>query len=313
MAITGFSGPLVSYGLSSSGAAIESTVSNPSQSPSIFDQGIGILDPRVPYAYQPGRSNDSLTGADPGAYGWWGTSPICICNQVPSTLSTVSIAAAQVPVAGTKLTLVSATGGGITVGTSITSATTRLAVTGLLAIDVAMAPVRNGSSGGNLFWDPTKALARTLQILSVGDDHLATVTVAGYDVYSYPMTETITLTNASTATGKKAFKYITSITPAGTLSGANISVGQSDTIGLLMRCDLFQFLKIYSPDTTLISATTGFTAAVTTSPATAITGDVRGTFALQTASNNTRRLVIFLELPLANIGTAAGLVGVTQF
>ena len=54
--------------------------------------------------------------------------------------------------------------------------------------------------------------------------------------------------------------------------------------------------------------------AVTTNPATATTGDVRGTYALQgSASNGTRRLVMLNHPTVGNIGTAAGLAGVPQF
>src|SRR5260221_346660 len=229
-----------------------------------------------------------------------------------STLTTNGIAAAQVPVAGTAMTLVASTAAGITVGQSITRSDTGATVTGLRVIDGQSAAVAFGSSGGNNLWDPTKALARCLTFTSAGDDSAATALVRGYDIYWYPMTESVTLTNASAATSKKAFKYIASITPAGTLSGSNLSVGQSDTIGFPMRSDLQTYAQIYFPDTTLISATTGYTAAVTTDPATTTTGDVRGTYALQTASNNTRPLVVRLAIPLANLATAKGLVGVTQ-
>jgi hypothetical protein len=81
----------------------------------------------------------------------------------------------------------------------------------------------------------------------------------------------------------------------------------------MLRVDRFQYLKIFWPDTTLISASTGWLTAVTTDPATAITGDVRGTYALQVASNNAQRLIISARITTSNIGTTAGLVGVTQF
>ncbi len=271
--------------------------------------GLGILDSRWPYTYVPGNAQSN-------ARGWWGDDNIVILNQVPSTASTTTIAGAAAGVLG-KMALVSSSGGGITVGQSVTRADTGAVVTGLLAIDGAMGvvnltPAQNGPAG-NQMWDPTKALARTVQIQSSGDDHSATATVRGFDVYSYPVTETITLTNTSTATGKKAFKYILSITLAGTLSGSNVSAGQSDIIGLMLRSDLYQLSTFYWPDATLISSSTGFTAAVTTSPATATTGDVRGTYTLQTASNATRRLVIFNTLSVGNVGTTTGLTGVTQF
>lgn len=304
--ITAWDGPLIGFGAASSFDA------NSARSPSMWDQGCGIMDPRAPFCYQPGANTGSIQGQR-GAYGWWGVSRICLVDQVPSTLSLTNIAAAAVPVAGTAMTLVSTSGGGITVSTSITRADTGATVTGLLAIDTAMAPVQNAAAGGNLFWDPTKAIARNVRIDSAGDDSGATFTVAGYDVYGYPMTETITGVNTATASGAKAFKYIASVTPAGTLSGSNASVGTGDVIGFMMRADRFQYVQIYWPDTTLIASSTGFTAAVTTDPATATTGDVRGTYALQgSASNNARRLIILAMPQLANIGTATGLCGVTQ-
>lgn len=313
MSVSAWKGPIVAFGQGvPSGAGNQAADPSGSRSPSMFDQGVGIMDPRAPYAYTPGAAYGGAAIGERGSYGWWGVGNICIINQVPSTLTTTALAAAQAPVAGTPLTLVSATGAGITADVSITNAATGALVTGLLAIDGAMTPVQNGVSGGTLFWDPTKALARAVSIESAGDDTGATFTVAGYDVYGFPMSETITGVNAGTATGAKAFKYVASITPAGTLSGSNVSAGQSDVIGLMLRADLFQFLKIYWPDTTLISASTGFTAAVTTDPATALTGDVRGTYALQVASNNARRLVGFLSPALGNVGTAAGLCGVVQ-
>lgn len=306
MSITAFKGPLIGFGRA------KSHDSNGSRSPSLFDQGVGIMDPRSFYMYDPGQNADTLQG-ERGGYGWWGDGRICLVDQVPSTLSTTTIAAAAVPVAGTAMTLVTSSAGGITVGTSIVRADTGATVTGLLAIDTAMAPVQNGASGGNYFWDPTKALARNVRIASAGDDSGATFTVAGYDVYGFPMTETITGANAGTASGAKAFKYIASITPAGTLSGSNASAGQGDVIGFMLRTDRFPYIQIFWPDSTLISSSTGFTAAVTTDPATATTGDVRGTYALQgSASNNTRRLIIFATPQLANIGSVTGLVGVTQ-
>lgn len=311
MSVTGIAGPLVVFGQvpAPSGFPGAAQDNDAHWSPSMFSMGAGILDFRYPYTYVPGNSQAA-------ARGWEGFTNINIVDQVPSTLTTTAIAAAQVPVAGTRLTLVSSSGAGITVGTTVTRADTGVAVANCLAIDGVMTPInltptQNGGAGNQL-WNPQNAIARTVQIQSVGNDSAATAVVRGFDVYSYPVTETITLTNASTATGKKAFKYILSVTPAGTLSGSNISVGQSDVYGFMLRVDLYQFVTIYWPDTTIISSNTGFTAAVTTT-ATATTGDVRGTYALQVASNAVRRLVMFTSPRPTNMGTATGLTGVTQF
>jgi hypothetical protein len=51
---------------------------------------------------------------------------------------------------------------------------------------------------------------------------------------------------------------------------------------------------------------------VTTSPATTTTGDVRGTYAVQSATDKTKRLFFYQNPPVTNIGSVAGLFGVTQ-
>jgi hypothetical protein len=144
-----------------------------------------------------------------------------------------------------------------------------------------------------------------------GNDTGATFLVSGYDLYGYPMSELITGANAGVASGTKAFKYIASIVPAGTINSTTVSVGTGDVIGLPLRADYFGEIAINYPDGTVVTATTGFVAAVTTA-ATTTTGDTRGTYALQTASNNSRRLIIKAWPSVANISSSTGLFGVTQ-
>jgi hypothetical protein len=55
-----------------------------------------------------------------------------------------------------------------------------------------------------------------------------------------------------------------------------------------------------------------FTPAVTTSPATTTTGDVRGTIALPSSSDGTKRLTVFMMPSVANLNSLNGLYGVTQ-
>jgi len=304
MSITAMSGPVISYGQAPSDY-------NPEAAPSLFFAGLGLLDPRPFYTYEPGQNMGNVTA------GFLGVSRILTVNQVPSAIAAANIAAAQVPTAATPLTLVSSTGSGITVGVSIVSAATNTSVTGLLAIDGAAGLVSFGSAGTVQIWDPTKAISRAVRVTSVGNDSTATFTVRGYDIYGYPLTETITGANAGVAAGKKAFKYIASVTPAGTLSGSNVSVGTSDVYGFPI------YSAAFVPGTEAdvgiswsgagITATTGYTAGDTTSPATATTGDVRGSYATQSASDGSKRLCITQSPALANIGSVTGLFGQTNY
>lgn len=297
MTVTALQGPVVAYGS-------DVPDYNPDLGPSLFWGGVGIMDPR--FAWRPGSSRTAV--------GWLGSDMPMVIDAVPSAISATNIATAQVPVAGTALTLTAGTG--ITSGVTLTNQLTGLNVT-VLAIDTAMTPVNLatavvGHAGQIGMWDPTKAIARNVRITSVGNDSAATFSVRGYDLYGFPVWETITGANAGVASGVKAFKYIASIVPAGTLSGSNVTVGTGDVIGLPLVSTRFQDLQIYF-NAALISATTGYTAAVTTNPATAVTGDVRGTYALQTASDGTRRLQVKIQITPAKLASTAALYGVTQF
>jgi hypothetical protein len=277
---------------------------NEQAGPAAFIYGMSVLDPRTPYTYQ--------TGAGVGAKFYvHAATTIQAVNAVPATMTATNIAAAAVPVAGVAMTLVAASGAGVTVGTSIYSATASATVTGLLALDTAMSGLAFGVDASLNVWDPTKAISRNVRITSAGNDSGGTFTVVGYDIYGYRMTETITGANAGIASGKKAFKYIASVTPAGTLSGSNASVGTGDVFGLPIRSDYFGDCEIIWNNAS-ITANTGYLAAVTTDPATATTGDVRGTYAVQSASDATKRLQIFISPPVANLSTVAGMYGVTQ-
>jgi hypothetical protein len=59
-----------------------------------------------------------------------------------------------------------------------------------------------------------------------------------------------------------------------------------------------------------ITSQTGFVPAETTNPNTPLLGSTRGTYALQSASDGTKRLTIFQHLRGANAGSVAGTFGV---
>lgn len=300
MSITALSGPVVSFGQASSSDY------NPEMGPSLFIEGAGILDPRTIYTYNPGQNFGSVTA------GFLGFNNILTVNQVPSALSATNIATSQTPVSGTALTLTAGTG--VTGSTSITNASTGQTVTGLFALDSAAGRVSFGSAGTIQLWDPTKALSRNVRITTAAGDS-AVYTVVGYDIYGYPMSEAITANGATTVSGKKAFKYIASVTPVGTV-GATATVGTGDVFGFPIYSA--SFIPGATADVSLswnnatITSTTGYLAGVTTSPATTTTGDVRGTYAVQSASDASKRLVMTQSPNIANISSVTGLFGVTQ-
>ena len=168
-------------------------------------------------------------------------------------------------------------------------------------------------TGATQLYDPTKALARAVTISSNANDSGGTFTVRGYDVYGYPLSEAITGAAASgTVTGNKAFKFITSITPTGTINSTSVSVGQSDKYGFPLRVDSFGYVDVIWAAATVAAQSTGtFTYAVTTA-ATSTTGDVRGTWLANSASDGTKRLQVFITPSVANILSQTGLWGVTQ-
>lgn len=297
-------GPLIIFGqrlpLGSAGPT------NPDLAPSLFWGGSGLFDPRGGY---------NLVRA--GALGFLGTTGIAVVNAVPSTISAVNIAASQSPGAGA-ITLVSATGAGITVlaAALVVWPSGNTIPVGALALDGApglvafgIPDLATGYTSVSLY-DPTKALARNVRITSGGNDSGIVFTVNGYDIYGFPMTEAITGPNATLASGKKAFKFITSVTHTGSVA-TTVTIGTGDVFGFPIRSDFFSENEIFY-NSAGITANTGYLAADTTSPATTTTGDVRGTYGVVSASDGTKRLVIYASPSVANIGSNTGLFGVTQ-
>lgn len=174
--------------------------------------------------------------------------------------------------------------------------------------------------------DPTQALCRGVGVLGSSSSSAMTFTVAGYDIYGQAMTETIThVGGAVTIWGKKAFKYIASVTPSATDSHT-WQVQTSDVFGINLRADEFEIMNSWWAAVGL-TAVTGFVAAVTTTP-TATTGDVRGTLqasaigptatgASASTSNGARRLHLRMAVPVWNMlfayqGDPTPLYGATQ-
>jgi hypothetical protein len=305
-----FKGPLVVYGQRPPIGTGATGSENPYLAPSMLYGTVGYLDSRAGY-----------NNTKAGCVGFVGSDILAI-DAVPATLAAANIAASQSPAAGA-ITLVSATGAGITV-TAAAQYMPASGVTipaGTLAIDGPTGFVGYGrATGANSgqfeisAYDPATLISRAIRFVSGGVDTGITFTVSGWDIYGFPMTETITGASTATANGLKAWKYISGITHTGSVAGT-LSIGTQDVIGLPFQALRFGRLAI-NYNNAGITANTGFTAGVVTVPSTAILGDVRGTYALQSASDGTKTIQIFVTIPPAVMNTvngAASVYGVTQF
>lgn len=128
--------------------------------------------------------------------------------------------------------------------------------------------------------NPRETLARNVMMFASTINTYSAL-VSGWDVWGNPMTELLSLSAQTTVAGKKAFKYIGSIV-SGTASVGQVSFGLGDTFGYPFRVDEWDQTEVTWNNAYATNAN-GFTAAVTTNPATNTTGDVRGTVQISTA------------------------------
>lgn len=204
--------------------------------------------------------------------------PTYVYSVVPLTLQTNNLVTSKIVTGAETLTLVA--------GTGIT--TTTINGSTYYALDVP----------------------RNLRISGATASVTASVvTVTGKDEYFQTMTETITGPTGTPATsGIKAFKYILSATASGNTVSA-ITVGTGDVLGFPYRVAALGQTLIWDA-LALRTDSTGLTVADTTSPATSLTGDVRGTYAMQAASDGSRRVTVWI--PNFDPDDVEAIYGVTQ-
>lgn len=281
----------------------------PDVAPSLILMGNGIQDHRLQWNYANGN------GDGVGVLGFYGSSKPRTLNVVPATAGAASVAAAAHVVANTPMTLVAASGGGVTVLAEDTLVYPSLTTipAGALAVGPGPDVITFGSGFVSGFYDVTTMLARGISITGVAAGAGGNFLVEGWDIYGYPMSQQITVAaGVNTVDSLKAFGFIGSVTPLFT-DAQNYSVGTADLIGFNLYTSAFQDVSI-SYNSAAITAATGYTAGVTTSPSTKLLGDVRGTYALQSASDGTKRLIIEQLPVLAAMATnpTTGLFGQPQ-
>ena len=175
----------------------------------------------------------------------------------------------------------------------------------------------NAQTPGQSNWSPQALLGRAVSVTAASGATYTTATVNGYDIYGYPMSESITITAGSAVNGKKAFKYIKSVVLSGGTADTThaYSVGTADVFGLPLRSDTFGDIIVNNASslvgTTLITAATNYLPADRTTPS-ASTADVRGTFAA-TSSSGANKLIIRQSPQAYMVPYVTGLYGLTQY
>lgn len=132
----------------------------------------------------------------------------------------------------------------------------------------------------------------------------AVLTVTGTDEYGEVLVESSA--SGTSFTGNKAFKTVTGVSVSSNVTA--LTVGTGVKIGLPHRVDRGGLIIAK-----LINATDAatFVPAVTTDPATATTGDVRGTVTFAGAPNDTNTYSVFYKI--ADARSKVGAYGVAQY
>jgi hypothetical protein len=157
----------------------------------------------------------------------------------------------------------------------------------------------------------TLDVPRCLQMAATAGN-VSNVTVTGTDFYGQPQTETRALNGTTPVNLTKAFKTITRVLSVGAI--ATFTIGTRDCFGLPFRTTNVAYVVSVKWNSTLAQDAGTFSAADTTSPATATTNDVRGTYVPANAADGVKRLVVCLALPAIASGpdaTQVGAIGVT--
>lgn len=141
-------------------------------------------------------------------------------------------------------------------------------------------------------------VARGLTVKSSGADTTQTVTVYGTDIYGNQVAESLALNGTNAVNGTKAFKTVTRVA-VDILMAGNLTVGTTDALGLpFVAGTKSRIVDVWYNDAKDASATV--VVADATSPATATTGDVRGTIDPASACDGLKEVVVVMSLDPEN-------------
>lgn len=126
-----------------------------------------------------------------------------------------------------------------------------------------------------------------------GEAVAGVVTVTGRDWQGNTMTETITLNGTTVVPGKKAFAFVDSAAVVGD-SGSGFIIGFGDLLGLPFYLDSVDAVLLELEDNA--TATAGAFVKGVDTVASATTGDVRGTYAPNSATDGAKNFVLVLAV-----------------
>lgn len=323
MTITALSGPVVQFGTvttSSAGTGLlgADLEHNSQRGPMMTDLGDSMMDPRVAYAYQPGSG---VTAQSVGFYNNAG-----VVDYKPITLNASAFVSATVVATGVvgAFPLNAASSAGGTFSTTIIAPETGRPTGTLLAIDSTAAVLAFGQDKTIAVWNPAAGTGRNITLAPSSNLDGGSYVVVGRDMYGYKITEQIA-GGATALAGKKAFKYISSITNATTPTSTGVSIGFGDIYGFPLavpytglNAQVSVLASAFSSAVIVALSSANTVLASTVAVQTSTTADVRGTYASTTASNGTVRVQMVVLPTAASIATVtstnvSGLFGLTQF
>lgn len=284
MGITAVSGPSISYGITQTSSGLV-TEYNEERGPNLSDLGMATLDPRAYFNYKPG----SPVGTK--VYGLFQDAPLVDCQPFTANTSAIAPSTGNAPVAGTALTLTALASFGA-IQTTLIAPETGLSVS-VIALDSTAATLNFGDGDTVAIWNPGAVPGRCISVINSSNANTELYYVNGRDQYGIKMTELVAASTTSTGTGisKKAFKYISSVTPATntTISATGVKIGFTDTFGFPLAAYYFGQTGVTCSSLpavpTLMVLSTANAVVASTATATSTTGDVRGTFNSTVATN----------------------------
>ena len=180
----------------------------------------------------------------------------------------------------------------------------------------AVCATQSAAAAGNLTINGTLAsggvatldVPRAVTVTSTGNDSPVNITITGTDAYGQTLVWTTTGPNAAATTSPKAFKTVTQVSVDTAVVSTLIAIGTGDRFGFPLKVAKRSDVLVWW-DGTLTTTSSGFTAADSTGSAKS--GDVRGTYSVQSAADATK--VLDMIVFSADPDTTDGLFGTVQY